>query len=123
MTSLPKEQNKESFMTKLLSFTIALSGLAAGMPAAHAETFAARRDTRVITIVGHGKGGTTVGDKAAACDRAYERAEDDAYDSCADERGYVLSTEDDSCRCTKKSGSRDDYNCEARVYADCEVRR
>jgi len=83
-------------------------------------------DYRIITVTGIGKGGTTTGDKDAARERAFSRAERDAVRNCERKDGYVLGFyydfyDDSSCK--KKSGTRDDYNCEAWVQADCEVER
>ncbi|NCN28001.1 hypothetical protein GW915_10535 [bacterium] len=73
---------------------------------------------RVITVVGNGVGGTTHGDKRAACDRA----EDDAASECSSRRGYLEYVRERSCNCQKKPGSRDDYTCRASVYGDCYIR-
>lgn len=78
--------------------------------------------TRVITVVGRDSGGTSHGDRNAACNRAYSRAEYDAANSCASYRGYLISTRAAGCDCRRKPGSRDDYNCTATVYGDCEIR-
>ncbi|MEZ4813853.1 MAG: hypothetical protein R3A80_01430 [Bdellovibrionota bacterium] len=78
-------------------------------------------EARVVRLVGNGTGGTTHGDKEAACQRGYERAEDDAYNQCYRRDGDVLDSYEESCRCRKKPGSRDDYNCDATVRVSCEV--
>ena len=106
-------------MNKILSFLL-LTFVFGGV--LHAADF--HRGSRVYSISGYGKGGTTRGDKRAACDRAYMRAEWDAEDTCHyDYDGWVLETRELGCSCRKKKGSKDDYNCEARVRTECEVER
>ncbi len=78
-------------------------------------------DARIIRISGNGTGGTTVGDKEAACERAYERAERDADRQCYDRDGESLGLRQDECHCRRKPGSRDDYTCEAEVTLQCDV--
>lgn len=78
--------------------------------------------SHVIRVQGYGKGGSTVGDRRAACGRAYERADDDAYFNCRHRNGYVQYVQENHCGCRVKSGTRDDLVCEATVTAGCEVR-
>ncbi|MEZ4813887.1 MAG: hypothetical protein R3A80_01605 [Bdellovibrionota bacterium] len=78
-------------------------------------------EARIVRIVGEGTGGTTTGDKPAACGRAYDRAERDADRKCDRRDGDVLDFQDGNCHCRKVSGSRDDYNCDATVTASCSI--
>ncbi len=78
-------------------------------------------EARTVRLTGVGAGGTTHGDRDAACGRAYERAQFDAEDQCYRKDGDVLDSVEEGCSCRKKPGSRDDYNCEARVRLSCEV--
>lgn len=78
-------------------------------------------EARIVRVVGHGSGGTTNGDRDAACGRAYDRAERDAERSCDRRDGDILDYQDGDCRCHKKPGSRDDYNCDATVSASCSI--
>lgn len=78
-------------------------------------------EARIVRIVGNGKGGTTNGDRDAACGRAYERAERDADRQCDRRDGEVLSTQDGNCHCRREAGSQDDYNCDATVEASCSI--
>jgi hypothetical protein len=78
-------------------------------------------EAKIVRITGEGSGGTTHGDREAACDRAYDRATDDAENQCFNRDGDVLGSERNSCSCRKKPGSRDDYNCEATVRLNCDV--
>lgn len=78
-------------------------------------------EAREVTIIGNGSGGTTHGDREAACGRAYERAENDALNQCERRDGYAVDLRQGSCGCRRKPGSRDDYNCDASVRLSCEV--
>ncbi len=78
-------------------------------------------EARIVRIVGNGSGGTTTGDRDAACGRAYERAERDAERSCDRRDGDVLDYQDGNCSCRRVPGSRDDYNCDATVTASCSI--
>lgn len=78
-------------------------------------------EAREIRITGNGSGGTSHGDRDAACGRAYERAENDAYDQCDNRNGDPLSMTQGSCNCRRKPGTRDDYVCDATVRLTCEV--
>ena len=79
-------------------------------------------EARIVYVTGQGTGGTTHGDKEAACDRAYERAENNADRKCDSRGGDVMDYDQNSCHCHKISGSRDDYSCDASVEASCSIR-
>lgn len=76
---------------------------------------------RIVHIVGSGPGGTTTGDKEAACERAYSRAERDAERQCFNRDGEALSLRQEDCHCRREAGSRDDYKCTAEVTLQCDV--
>ena len=76
---------------------------------------------KVITVTGTGAGGTTVGDKNAACDRAQERAIDDAANSCSQHHGWVTSSQASSCSCKSEGGSKKKINCRANATATCKL--
>lgn len=78
-------------------------------------------EANIVRIIGNGSGGTTHGDREAACDRAYERAEDDAVNQCFRRDGDALDLSQGACHCRRKPGSRDDYACDATVRLNCEV--
>lgn len=76
---------------------------------------------RIVSIIGQGSGGTTAGDKNAACDRARERAYDDARFSCSARQGFPLDSTYSSCRCDRKPGTRDDYVCRTEINLNCRL--
>ncbi len=78
-------------------------------------------EARELSIMGKGSGGTTHGDREAACGRAYERAENDALDQCDLREAYATDIRQGSCGCRRKPGSRDEYSCDATVRLSCEV--
>ncbi len=77
---------------------------------------------KIIPLTAVGSGGTTHGDKDAACMRAEERAADDVEMSCYNRDGELTDLRLSACDCRKKSGSKDDYNCEVTAFARCLVR-
>jgi hypothetical protein len=81
-------------------------------------------EARVIRVTGYGKGGTTEGDKRAACNRAYDRAEYDAESSCYRRYGNIIRMWENGCSCRRKQGGTNrEYVCEAKIAADCDTRR
>lgn len=83
------------------------------------ETYQRFRD--IVSIYKEGSGGTSSGDKTAACGLAEERAQEEARFDCSRRRGDVVDYTFGSCRCEKKSGSRDDYTCRTTVNLSCEL--
>jgi len=76
---------------------------------------------RVITVTNEGSGGTTGGDRGAACERANERAIAGLPAVCGNQRGLLLNSSGGSCDCRKHPGSKDDYSCKVVAIGSCEV--
>ena len=73
----------------------------------------------IITLTSQGSGGTTVGDKPAACERAQERAQFNLVEQCSQSHGNLLQFHFSSCRCRHISGQK--YDCDMDAYGDCEI--
>ena len=73
---------------------------------------------QIITVTGQGSGGTHQGNKKEACDRAQDRAIQDAHNACASQRGNVISSWASACSC---HGPSNDYNCRASASAQCRL--
>ncbi len=76
---------------------------------------------RIVTVTGRGSGGTTNGDRSAACWRAEDRALYAVASSCSNMRGNLVSSYAQQCNCHKKPGSKDDYNCDVNAVGRCEI--
>jgi hypothetical protein len=76
---------------------------------------------RVITVTNEGSGGTTGGDRGAACERANERALTGLAEVCGNQRGLLLNSSGGTCDCRKHPGSRDDYSCKVTAVGSCEI--
>ncbi len=72
----------------------------------------------VVTVQGHGAGGSTHGDKAAACQRANDRSIQDAYNSCSQQNGQVVNYSTSGCSC---SGPSSNLKCVVNTTASCQV--
>jgi len=73
---------------------------------------------RVISLTAPGKGGSTEGDRQAACQRASDRAFADVVGQCSRYRGNVQSTRYGSCNCR---GPNRDLVCETHVVVSCVI--
>ncbi len=73
----------------------------------------------VYSLTARGGGGTTVGDKNAACERARERAQADIYGQCSGYHGAITSLSYSSCGCKHMGGQK--YNCDVDARAQCRV--
>lgn len=71
-------------------------------------------------VSAEGSGGTTNGDREAACGRAADRALDGVYAQCSGRYERLLETWLDSCRCARKPKTRDDYVCRQWAHGTCQ---
>jgi hypothetical protein len=74
---------------------------------------------RSFVIFAEGVGGTSRGDRAAACQNAEERADADLRMQCSRPNQQIADQIYDRCNCVKKAGSRDDYTCRIKAKAVC----
>jgi len=66
-----------------------------------------------------GSGGTTVGDKPAACERARERAQAEVYGQCSNYHGAITTQSFSGCGCRHMGGQK--WNCDVTAFATCRV--
>ena len=76
---------------------------------------------QIVNMTVIGKGGTTTGDKIAACSKAQSRANIDITSNCMAQNGKLIDLNFSSCKCLKKPGSMDDYNCDVTAYGKCQL--
>ncbi len=76
---------------------------------------------QILPLTATGSGGTTTGDKVAACMRAQDRANINVTNSCFSKNGQLIDLRFSDCKCHKKPGSKDDYNCDIIAYGKCQL--
>jgi hypothetical protein len=79
------------------------------------------RAPRVVTLRAEGVGGSTEGNRRAACDRAVSRAPlGQIMRQCTQSmRGNILQSGYEACHC---SGPSRDLKCRVNAYVDCAIR-
>jgi hypothetical protein len=77
--------------------------------------------SQILPLTVIGKGGTTTGDKVAACAKAQSRANIDITSSCISHNGKLIDLNFSACSCHKKPGSKDDYNCDITAFGKCQL--
>lgn len=112
---------EEKVMNKLLSLGVFIIGTMI-FSESHAQWGhqwpSGRIPVRIVTVTGHASGGSSYGDRSAACNRAYDRAENEVAKQCSYHRGYLLNVVSMGCDCR---GPSRDLVCRANARGECEV--